>query len=267
MTSRFPAAPCECAAEPVLLGAPSPGSLAPGAFCAAPSATSATRASRRMTSPVAPASTTPAWRRASSCDGVFASACCAAPVAAAATSLSVFAVVPAAASSAATAAARSTVITVPSTGSAIARSANRTAAASASATMAPPEVSSVMDCARPRMTWESTTPELPRAPRTAPWARASATSAAVASAPICSVASTAACMVCAMLEPVSASGTGNTLSSLISTLRRSSSLAARLAHERRRSPSKPRGVTMSGYLTGPSPPAARLGLEAPGWPG
>ncbi len=80
-----------------------------------------------------------------------------------------------------------------------------------------------------RSTWLSTVPELPRAPRTAPAAIAVATSAtdgtrpsAMAGAAASSAAASAAFIVAAMFDPVSASGTGNTLSWLISSRRRSS---------------------------------------------
>ena len=66
-------------------------------------------------------------------------------------------------------------------------------------------------------------PELPRAPRTEPIANASATS------PPFSTSARAASMVCAMFEPVSESGTGNTLSALISALRWESSPTVRIA--------------------------------------
>ncbi|SKW93096.1 Uncharacterised protein [Mycobacteroides abscessus subsp. massiliense] len=63
------------------------------------------------------------------------------------------------------------------------------------------------------------TPELPRAPWTAPRASAAATCATVAPSPSASAAFTAERMVNSMFVPVSASATGNTFSRLISSLR------------------------------------------------
>ena len=71
------------------------------------------------------------------------------------------------------------------------------------------------------------TPELPRAPMSAPKLAAWATRSASASAPARSASSRAARTVASMLVPVSPSGTGKTLSELIS-----STFASRLATAR-----------------------------------
>ena len=127
-------------------------------------------ASSNTTRPCPPASTTPASRSTSSWLGVLANAVAAAVTACRLTSARL-------PPWAAVAAARSTVITVPSTGSLMARSTKVTAVCSAAWTSAP-VISSPAACAMPRNTWLKTTPELPRAPRTAPAASAWATSRA-----------------------------------------------------------------------------------------
>ena len=186
---------------------------------------SARRDSKRITRPAPPASTTPASRRAGNCEGVRSRAIRAAVIAAL-TILCKVAPDCAAASPAASAAAFKTVITVPSTGSAMARSTSSTACCRERAKTAPSITESTVDSATPRRTWDSTIPEFPRAPRTAPSARESATS------PPLSSSATAASMVCAIFEPVSESGTGKTLSALISSRRWANSPTARVAQLR-----------------------------------
>ena len=89
-------------------------------------------------------------------------------------------------------AARNTVITVPSTGSVIARLTKLSARESDVVMEAPVRTPPSAAWAMPRSTWLSTTPELPRAPRTAPVARAAAMGAASVRASGLSVASSCA---------------------------------------------------------------------------
>src|SRR5437899_3138976 len=76
----------------------------------------------------------------------------------------------------------------------------------------------------PRRVWERMTPELPRAPSSAPWASLAAMTPAEVSW-LSLISRIAACIVADMLEPVSPSGTGKTLRALIAS-RCSSSHAA-----------------------------------------
>ena len=132
---------------------------------------SSSSVSIRNTNPWPPASTTPASRNTSSWDGVLANAVRAASTAAFTTacresSSSSFAAIDVA---------RSTVSTVPSTGSVMARSTISNAMARLSRTAVPSMFPCAATWAMPRSTWVSTTPELPRAPRTEPLASAAAT--------------------------------------------------------------------------------------------
>ncbi len=111
----------------------------------------------------------------------------------------------------ASATARSTVIMVPGTGSATASPANRAPRESASRRPGPSTIGvSASASAMPRSSWEVITPELPRAPVSAP--RASTPRAVPASARSLagarSNASSAARMVCTRFDPVSLSATG-----------------------------------------------------------
>src|SRR5439155_24689329 len=88
--------------------------------------------------------------------------------------------------------------------------------------------------ASPRRIWLAITPELPRAPMSAPNAAAAATRSADAVGPSASASASAARTVAIMFEPVSPSGTGNTLSALTS-----STAASRPAAAARKAPSRP----------------------------
>ena len=193
-----------------------------------PPLTSSSMVSRRRTRPWAPASTTPASRRTASWEGVLARAMLAAVVAAVSTSISESV----GAWFAAMAAARRTVTTVPSTGSIMAWWTNLLAVVSACCTVRPVMRSETADWASPRRTWLSTMPELPRAPFTAPTAMAavSLVMSRWCDAGRSLTSARAASMVWAMFEPVSASGTGKTLSLLISARRATSSATARVSH-------------------------------------
>src|SRR5579863_5963227 len=81
--------------------------------------------------------------------------------------------------------------------------------------------------ASPRKIWERMTPELPRAPSSAPCESFAAMMPAEVSS-LASIARIAACMVADILEPVSPSGTGKTLSALMAS-RCSASHAAPLS--------------------------------------
>ena len=128
---------------------------------------------------------------------------------------------------AAAAISRTTVSMVPSTGSLTARYALE--AASARASLKP---AVVRLCERPHTSHrplticERITPELPRAPIREPLVTAAATSAML-SASLCWSSSSTARTVSARLVPVSPSGTGYTLRSLMTP--RSASMAAREA--------------------------------------
>ncbi len=88
-----------------------------------------------------------------------------------------------------------------------------------------------------RRIWLAMTPELPRAPISAPKLIAAATRSASAFGSTLSASSSAARTVASMLDPVSPSGTGNTFRALIS-----STLASRLATALLNAARKPRAV-------------------------
>ncbi len=190
-------------------------------------------ASRTTQSPAPPASTTPLAARASSCCCVRTSACRAPRAAARPTSARPEAC------AAARAAASATVRTVPSTGRCTAALARTAALASAVATTWPshgeagPQVS-----ASPRSSWLTMMPELPQAPRSAAVVAACQTSAGLACAGRSTRASAAQAIVRCRFVPVSASGTGNTLSMSIADLVRPSASTARRNHSRTTSPSR-----------------------------
>jgi hypothetical protein len=71
--------------------------------------------------------------------------------------------------------------------------------------------------ATPRRIWEVMTPELPRAPMSEPWVMAPAMASISASTERAASSFTTDWSVSDMLVPVSPSGTGNTLSLLISS--------------------------------------------------
>ena len=123
-----------------------------------------------------------------------------------------------AAATAAAEASRMTVRMVPSTGFATAPYAARDPESSAFARSRPLNVRlPLRPSAIPRRIWLVITPELPRAPMSAPNDAAAATRSAGASAPTPSASMRAARTVASMFVPVSPSGTGNTFRALISS--------------------------------------------------
>ena len=86
--------------------------------------------------------------------------------------------------------------------------------------------------ATPRRIWLVITPELPRAPMREPWVIALAMSSMVASAGRASTSRTTVPSVRDMFVPVSPSGTGKTLSLLISSALSATTLAATGKHVR-----------------------------------
>ena len=90
-------------------------------------------------------------------------------------------------------------------------------AAAMSAVVASGPLASARPSATPRRIWLVMTPELPRAPISEPWVMAWATSDMVASLGRASTSLTTVPSVSDMFVPVSPSGTGNTLSLLISS--------------------------------------------------
>src|ERR1700736_1685670 len=171
--------------------------------------------SRITASPKPPASTTPASRRTASWSIVRSTAAWLSWTTRSRTtrrsSLS------AAAAVAAVAASRMTVRMVPSVGFITARYATADASVSARATpFASTVVWPVRPCARPRRICDRITPLLPRAPMSDPCAAAAITESIASGVGACCASSTAERSVKYMFEPVSPSGTGNTLRSLIS---------------------------------------------------
>src|SRR5579875_3884979 len=92
-------------------------------------------------------------------------------------------------------------------------------------------------CARPRSVCERMTPELPRAPNSAPCASFAAITPAAVSL-LAAMSRVAACIVLDMLEPVSPSGTGKTLRALMASLCSSSHAAPAIMAFFRSCPSK-----------------------------
>jgi hypothetical protein len=86
--------------------------------------------------------------------------------------------------------------------------------------------------ATPRSIWLVMTPELPRAPMSEPWVMAFAMSSIEAPAGSASTSFTTVPNVSDMLVPVSPSGTGKTLSLLISSARSAMTFAAAGKHVR-----------------------------------
>ena len=84
----------------------------------------------------------------------------------------------------------------------------------------------------PRRIWLVMTPELPRAPMSEPWVIALAMSSMEASAGSAWTSLTTVLSVSDMFVPVSPSGTGKTLSLLISSARSATTLAAAGKHVR-----------------------------------
>ena len=124
-------------------------------------------------------------------------------------------------------ASRNTVRMVPSTGLRTAWNATSTACAKAASMLAASTVSyPALPSHRPRKICEVMTPELPRAPMSAPVVIALRISAPSAPMGSCARFSTTVCNVSDMLVPVSPSGTGNTFRRLISSLRSPSVLLA-----------------------------------------
>src|SRR5699024_5965342 len=123
------------------------------------SETSASKHSSKITRPAPPASTTPALRKTSNCDGVLAKALAASSQVVVSTSTKTW--VWLRACSAACAAALSTETTVPSTGSAIARSTNSTASFKESTSVRASMCESAVESATARSTCDNTMPELP----------------------------------------------------------------------------------------------------------
>ena len=80
--------------------------------------------------------------------------------------------------------------------------------------------------ATPRRIWLVMTPELPRAPMSEPWVMALAMSSMEASAGSASTSPTTVLSVSDMLVPVSPSGTGKTLSLLMSSALSATTFAA-----------------------------------------
>ena len=139
-----------------------------------------------------------------------------------------------AAATAASAASRITVRIVPSTGWLTARYERSTPCRRANARSRPlnRRLRSRASAIPPRI-WLRMTPELPRAPWSAPRLMAPAIVQAGSPATV-SAPSSATCIVAAMFDPVSPSGTGNTLRALIS-----STCASRLATAARSASSRP----------------------------
>ncbi len=187
----------------------------------------------RRSRPCPPESTTCASRRIGSSEGVFATARSAASTVAASTVSTLLS--RSAAATAAADASRMTVRIVPSTGLATALYAVFVPASSACARSRPlNRFLPWRPWAIPARIWLVMTPELPRAPMSAPKLAAWATRSASAPAPARSASSRAARTVASMLVPVSPSGTGKTLSELIS-----STFASRLATADRKAARNP----------------------------
>jgi len=126
----------------------------------------------------------------------------------------------------------STDSTVPAAGFDTAAVASSSARRSADRSAAPLTVRAPSQLsASPRSTCERITPELPRAPATAPFARAD-TAAPTASAGSRTRASSADRMVCSRLVPVSPSATGNTLIRSIASRSASRARTTAAAHRR-----------------------------------
>src|SRR5262249_12347564 len=113
--------------------------------------------------------------------------------------------------------------------------------------------------ARPRRIWLVMTPELPRAPISAPNAAAAAIRAAVALGPAASASARAARTVATMFEPVSPSGTGKTLSALTSSTAASRPAAAARKAPRRPSPSQARRAISAPQSRDVGPAAGEVG--------
>jgi hypothetical protein len=193
--------------------------------------------SSTRTNALAPASTTPASRSTSSSSGVRRSESSARRMTCTIISCRLW-LCPAA-NSAASAASRDTVRMVPSTGSssdsyswfAPVRMARATSLAEATSR-------SPSDSRNPRRKWESSMPELPRAPKTQASAMARVTAGNVALLWSARTASAAARSVIAKLVPVSPSGTGKTLMRLSSSRPASTQSAAARTDRLRRGPSR-----------------------------
>ena len=185
----------------------------------------AASASSNTSSPRPPASTTPHSASTPSCSGVLSSAVTAAS--AAASTVPAKSSPASAQSSARAAAACSTDTIVPGTSSPIepttsttpCRSPAPSSTASTSASwFSVSAAAEAVTSARPRRICDKITPELPRAPRSAPRARAATTCDTSPDLLACrSASANAARIVNSMFVPVSASATGNTFSRLISS--------------------------------------------------
>ena len=113
--------------------------------------------------------------------------------------------------------------------------------------------------AMPRRIWLVMTPELPRAPMSEPWVIALATAAMSESAGSAATSRTTVPSVSDMFVPVSPSGTGKTLSLLMSSDLSATAWAATGKHER---------ITLA-IMSGKSPnrmagTTGRLGVQRPG---
>src|ERR1700686_5125611 len=143
----------------------------------------------------------------------------------------------AAVASAAEAASRMTVRIVPSVGFITARYATADASVIASATpLASRRGRWAAPWAKPRRICERMTPLFPRAPMSDPWAAAASTESAASGVGASRASSTAERRVRYMFEPVSPSGTGKTLRSLISCWLASSHESAAVSPARTCSP-------------------------------
>ena len=166
--------------------------------------------------PRAPASTTPAASRTGNCVRVRPRASAAASTAHV-TTTGRSASGPRAPT--ATAASSTTVTIVPSTGTLMTSRTSADALPRRLATAGPSRTPWADCSSSARITCEMITPELPRAPAVAPRARAAVRVVRSASGPAPRILSTAARTVKTRLVPVSESGIGKTLSSLISSQR------------------------------------------------
>ena len=228
-------------------------------------------ASRSTSRPRPPASTTPASPSTSNCSGVFSSATTAASPAAVTACGSPS---PAfAAFSTASPAAFSTETIVPLTSrppiEATTSSTPRCSAAPSNAASmsrsSPPESAAAcaVTSAMPRRICDRITPELPRAPLSAPDDRAAAVLATSADFASVLASASAERMVNSMLTPVSASATGNTLSRLISSMWVIRSPTAVCAQSRNADASSARLGPASPDPTLVPPPRAYLGGRQP----